>query len=66
MVVIGIKIPTALPMFSRIRNSNLAIRTLFDVSGSPKSNMAAAKPEISQLVDELELKFHVTEDEELK
>ena len=55
-----IKIPTAIPMFFRIRNSNIAIQTLCDVSGSQKSNMAAAKPEIPHdlaSIDETKLKF---------
>ena len=47
----SIKIPTAIPMFSRMRNSNTAIRTLCIVSVSQKSNMAAAKPEILHIVD---------------
>ena len=42
----GIKTPTATPMFLGMRNSNTAIQTLCDVSGSQKSNIAAAKPEI--------------------
>ena len=41
-----IKILTAIPMFSVMRNLKTAIRTLCDVSGSQKTNMAAAKPEI--------------------
>ena len=40
-----IKIPTAIPMLLRMRNSNTAVRT----SGSYKSNMAAAKPEIPHI-----------------
>ena len=36
-------------MFSRMRNSNIALRTLCDVSGSQKSNMAAGKPEIPHI-----------------
>ena len=43
-----IKIPTAIPMFSKMTNSNTAIQTLCDVSGRQKSNMAIAKPEIPQ------------------
>ena len=45
-----IKIPTAIPMFSEMRNSNIAIQTLCNVSESQKSNMAAARPDIRQIL----------------
>ena len=41
-----IEIPMAIPMFLRMRNSDVALRTLCDVSGSQKSITAADKPEI--------------------
>ena len=44
-----IEIATAIPMFWRMRNSNIAIQTLCDVSGCKKSEMAAAKPVIPQI-----------------
>ena len=44
-----IEIPTAIPMFLKMRNSNIAVRTLCNVSGSQKSNLMTAKPEIPHI-----------------
>src|SRR5664279_4110095 len=45
------EIPTATPMFSGSRNSMVITRILPEVTGSQKSNMAAAKPEVIITLD---------------
>ena len=49
----SVEISTANPIFSRSRNSTAPLAILRNVTGSGKSKMAAAKPEviISPLVD---------------
>jgi hypothetical protein len=53
------EIPTAITMFSGSSNSMELVGILSDKTGSGKSKMAAAKPElhISQPLDEIETKF---------